>query len=146
MKAGLVQIQQAHGVFACRLLELAERGSLHLELLFVTFFLSEKRLRLNEKPPRLRDSPSVSILQGSGSLSAASTRWAIRARVRGSARATSRATAIWASDSNGRRPPLWPPIRPDTPISRHAWSGSRYALLHSSPLRTVHGSFDPHGS
>jgi hypothetical protein len=32
------------------------------------------------------------------------------------------------------------------PRSRHAWSGSRYALLHSGPLGTVHASFDAHGS
>ncbi len=63
-----------------------------------------------------------------------------------SARADSTAVATSASDNARGRPPLCPLSKPHRPLSFQEWSGSRYALLHSGPLRTVHGSFDPHGS
>jgi hypothetical protein len=83
----------------------------------------------------------VSRWQGKGTPCVSSTRCAICLRVINSALAASMAVAIMASDSARGRPPLWPPRSPHIPDSRQAWSGSRYALLHSGPLRTVHASF-----
>ncbi|WP_157662098.1 hypothetical protein, partial [Burkholderia ubonensis] len=73
----IVEIQQPNGVLPCRLLELRERGLLHGEGCFVALFLSAYRLRLNEKPLRLSAALNVSSRHGSGSLNAASSRWAI---------------------------------------------------------------------
>ncbi|WP_157662080.1 hypothetical protein, partial [Burkholderia ubonensis] len=66
----IVEIQQPDGVLPCRLLELRERGLLHGEGCFVALFLSAYRLRLNA-------ALNVSSRHGSGSLNAASSRWAI---------------------------------------------------------------------
>lgn len=72
MKGRLIKRQRPHTAPARAACWSFSSAAFHGERFFITLFLSAKRLRLNEKPLRLSALPSVSTLQGKGSLSAAS--------------------------------------------------------------------------